>query len=256
MSRYGIKEVFLTLQGEGRRAGTKAVFVRFSGCNLWDGHPLHRDQGSGPCAKWCDTDFFKGTPLDLQSLLARMHEEWRWEGKKRWCVLTGGEPGLQVDDALVDALHEHGWLIAVETNGTVDNPALRRCDYICVAPKRGTDWKALGSAHELKVVLPGAMPGEPGWTDDELGGIEEFVSVFPGPPHGSRPELYVQPQDPIVAPNVVEETLLRRNAEVEADHEEMLTTIFQRHLKRCIDWVHAHPNWRLSLQTHKWIGLQ
>jgi len=181
VSRYVVKEVFLTLQGEGKRAGTKAVFVRFSGCNLWDGHPLHRDRGKGPCAKWCDTDFFKGTPLDLDEIMHQVGTLWAPSHLHvdRWVVLTGGEPTLQIDNALVAALHRDGWRIAVETNGTVDNDALRLCDHICLSPKRGTAWQTLGNAHEVKVVFPG------GWSEADLADVQQ---PFPGA------ELFVQPQ--------------------------------------------------------------
>ncbi len=136
--RDGIKEVFCTLQGEGVRAGTKAVFVRFTGCNLWDGMPLHRDKGEGSCAKWCDTDFFKGKVMSTEDLLAAMHDAWG-EGDvhdDRWVVLTGGEPCLQIDKELMEALQSEDWSVAIETNGTVANEVVsENADWICIAPK-------------------------------------------------------------------------------------------------------------------------
>lgn len=219
---YSVREVFLTLQGEGSRAGTKAVFVRFAGCNLWDGHPEHRDRGAGPCARWCDTDFFRGEKLELHELIERMDRLWPANPDViRWCVLTGGEPSLQVDEALVAALDAAQWAVAVETNGTVDNPAVLRCDHVCLSPKRGTVWNKIKTADEVKVVLPGAATGEQGWRVDELADIEKFAEN-----HGAY--LYVQPQD---GPDAAE------------------------HLRACVEWVQSHPRWRLSLQQHKLIGL-
>lgn len=251
ISRYGIKDIFDTLQGEGARAGSRSVFVRFTGCNLWSGDPLQRDRGAGPCAKWCDTDFRKGRVLSLDELLEEMDAAWASNGHTRWCVLTGGEPGLQINDALVEGLHERGWLIAVETNGTVDNMAIRHCDHVCLSPKQGTDWHNLGFAHEVKVVLPGAMLGEPGWTDAELLAVEETTSAAM-----HSVDLFVQPQDPIIASNVVEFTLLKGGgAEVAPEHEAFLHMAYEAHVARCIAFVKAHPQWRLSLQLHKTVNI-
>lgn len=262
MSRYGIKDVFLTVQGEGARAGTKAVFVRFTGCNLWDGLPHHRDRGVGPCAQWCDTDFAKGTVMELGELTDKMGALWPAGNGARWCVLTGGEPCLQIDKELLLALTDLGWHVAVETNGTVENDAvLQFARHICVAPKRGTPWWTLRAADELKVVLPGAMPGEQGWTDEELVAVEARASQLA---FGSTREsfrapvqaLYVQPQDPLVSGNFVEQTALKRSVDVDADAEEQLELRLRRNLQLCITWVMAHPRWRLSMQLHKFIGMQ
>jgi organic radical activating enzyme len=243
LATYAIKEVFGTLQGEGLRAGARSVFVRMAGCNLWSGRGEDRATGKGPCARWCDTDFFKGTTFELPALLDRMAGEWGSAGD-RWCVITGGEPGLQIDDALVDALHGAGWHIAVETNGTVDTPALRRCDHLCVSPKRGTSWWTLGHAHELKVILPGAVAGEAGWQPDELLAIEARAA-------DAGAVLFVQPQDPLVTPSFVEQTYLKRSV----DAPPALAATFRAHLQQCIDWVASHPRWRLSVQLHKYIGI-
>lgn len=243
---YAIKEIFGTLQGEGLRAGARSVFVRMAGCNLWSGRAEDRAAGKGPCARWCDTDFFKGTQTSIPELLARMSDAWgpATDGD-RWCVITGGEPGLQVDDALVDALHGAGWKVAVETNGTCESPALRRCDHLCLSPKRGTPWTSLGHAHEVKVILPGAVPGEVGWQLDELRAIEAMAI-------DAGATLFVQPQDPLVDAAFVEETYLKRST---GDASPMLASQFRVHLQQCLDWIAAHPRWRLSAQLHKYIGV-
>jgi 7-carboxy-7-deazaguanine synthase len=222
---YSVKEVFLTLQGEGLRAGTKTVFVRFAGCNLWDGHPEHRARGAGPCARWCDTDFFKGTRYSAEELERAMATLWP-AGGERWCVLTGGEPGLQIDEELATMLAQAGWSCAVETNGTIANTALGLLDHVCLSPKYGTPWRMLGAnvADEIKVVLPGAVPGDQGWTESELLELEGFTA-------GS---LYVQPQD---------------------EGQGLAGVQGRRNLRQCIEWVQSHPRWRLSLQQHKLIGL-
>src|SRR5689334_24009761 len=122
---YAVKEIFLTLQGEGGQAGRPAVFCRFAGCNLWSG--LERDRATAVCT-FCDTDFVGmdgpggGRFADAQALAAAVAAAWRGGGEGRLVVLTGGEPLLQVDDALVDALHEAGFSIALETNGTLPAP--------------------------------------------------------------------------------------------------------------------------------------
>jgi 7-carboxy-7-deazaguanine synthase len=246
---YGIKEVFLTLQGEGARVGAKSVFVRMTGCNLWSGNPAHRDRGAGPCARWCDTDFFKGDVIELAELRERMRVAWgQGDGQgEKWCVITGGEPALQIDHELVDALHADGWRIAVETNGTVDTPALRACDHVCVSPKRGTAW-SIGAAHEVKVVLPGAARDEDGWTDDELVVLERQALTATAPP-----ALFVQPQDPIAATADLEHTYLKRARDV--DDEGALERAYRKNLERCTQWVLGHDRWRLSAQLHKYIRI-
>ena len=247
---YGIKEIFLTLQGEGARAGAKSVFVRFTGCNLWSGNPAHRDRGAGPCARWCDTDFFRGEVLALDELRARMQAVWQSHDGEKWCVLTGGEPALQIDDALVAALHDDGWRIAVETNGTVDTAALRACDHVCISPKRGTAWPALAAAHEIKVVLPGAALDEDGWTDAELAALEQRALGAP-----AHPALFVQPQDPMASAGELEQTWLKHSRALAEAQRSQLEERYQRNLDRCIRWVMSHDRWRLSAQLHKYIRI-
>src|SRR5262245_56012289 len=133
---YAVKEIFLTLQGEGGQAGRPAVFCRFAGCNLWSG--LERDRATAVCT-FCDTDFVGmdgpggGRFADAQALAAAVAAAWRGGADARLVVLTGGEPLLQVDDALVAALHAEGFSIALETNGTIASPA--GIDWVCVSPK-------------------------------------------------------------------------------------------------------------------------
>jgi 7-carboxy-7-deazaguanine synthase len=153
---YSVKEIFYTLQGEGLRAGRPAVFCRFAGCNLWSGREEDRSQA---ICQFCDTDFV-GTDGTLggkfqtaQELAAKIASLWPHDQARRYVVLTGGEPLLQVDAALVAALHEQEFEIAVETNGTVRAP--EGIDWICVSPKAGAEW-IQRSGHELKLVYPQA----------------------------------------------------------------------------------------------------
>ena len=149
---YAVKEIFLTLQGEGAHAGRASVFCRFAGCNLWSGREA--DRASATC-QFCDTDFV-GTDGTLGGRYATSAEladtiaaQWTGTAESRYVVLTGGEPLLQVDDALVAALHARGFEIGVETNGTVEAPA--GLDWICVSPKGGSEL-VLRQGHELKLV--------------------------------------------------------------------------------------------------------
>lgn len=153
---YAVKEVFYTLQGEGMNAGRSAVFLRFSGCNLWSGRLSDRT-GSGGCAKWCDTDFVgtdgtNGGKYSADDLAARVDSLWPRGGNK-FVVCTGGEPLLQLDAPLIDALHRRGFEIAIETNGTIQVPV--GIDWICVSPKGGTRL-VVEEGDELKFVYPQA----------------------------------------------------------------------------------------------------
>ncbi|MGE5389196.1 MAG: 7-carboxy-7-deazaguanine synthase, partial [Hyphomicrobiales bacterium] len=139
---YSVKEAFKTLQGEGRHAGRAAVFCRFAGCNLWSGREA--DRAAAQCS-FCDTDFVGvdaeggGRFADAAALAAHLAALWGEGREGRFAVLTGGEPMLQIDAALVGALHEEGFEIAVETNGTLE--ATPGIDWICVSPKAGTELK-------------------------------------------------------------------------------------------------------------------
>ena len=153
---YAVKEMFLTLQGEGAQAGRRAVFLRFAGCNLWTGR--EEDRASAIC-QFCDTDFVgmdgeNGGRYDADALAAKVADLWSEGRAHRYVVLTGGEPMLQVDDALVDALHSQGFEIAIESNGTL--PVHPGIDWVCISPKFGSDVVQL-SGDELKLVWP--QPG-------------------------------------------------------------------------------------------------
>jgi 7-carboxy-7-deazaguanine synthase (Cx14CxxC type) len=154
---YQVKEIFYTLQGEGSHAGRPAVFCRFAGCNLWSGR--EQDRATAIC-KFCDTDFvgtngtLGGKFSTAQLLAERIAAHWPTaDVANRFVVLTGGEPLLQVDTALIEALHAQGFVIAVETNGTVLAP--EGIDWICVSPKAGSEW-IQRTGHELKLVWPQA----------------------------------------------------------------------------------------------------
>ena len=208
---YAVKEMFLTLQGEGVNAGRRAVFVRFAGCNLWSGR--EQDRASAIC-RFCDTDFVGtdglggGKFADAGALVAAVAGFWGTGQADRFVVLTGGEPMLQVDDALVDALHAAGFRIAIETNGTL--PVHPRIDWICVSPKAGSA-VVQRSGDELKLVWP--QPGV------DLAEVEGWDFAH----------RLLQPMDDIRGP-----------ANVEA----------------AIALVMERPQWRLSLQTHKLLGLR
>ena len=159
---YAVKECFLTLQGEGVQAGSRAVFLRFAGCNLWSGR--EQDRASAQC-NFCDTDFV-GTDGEgggkfgtADELAVHVERLWGAGEERRLVVITGGEPMLQLDERLIAALHERGFRVAAETNGTL--PATPGLDWICVSPKAGTD-VVQRSGDELKLVWPqqGIEPGE------------------------------------------------------------------------------------------------
>jgi 7-carboxy-7-deazaguanine synthase (Cx14CxxC type) len=163
---YAVKEAFLTLQGEGMQAGSRAVFLRFAGCNLWSGREA--DRATARC-RFCDTDFVGtdgagGGKFDsADALAAEVDAVWGNGREDRLVVVTGGEPMLQLDEALVDALHGRGFRIAAESNGTL--PAVAGLDWLCVSPKAGTD-VVQRSGDELKLVWPqaGIDPAElEGW---------------------------------------------------------------------------------------------
>src|SRR5688572_9814594 len=148
MRMYSVHALFNTLQGEGARAGTRAVFIRLAGCKAWNGEPKDRHLGKGACAQWCDTDFFKGDSQSMSQIIERIHQLWPETQEERWCVVTGGEPALQVDDEFIDALHSAGWKAAVETNGSIANSAFDKFDWVTVSPKLAMPW-TLKRGHEL-----------------------------------------------------------------------------------------------------------
>ncbi|MDO8770184.1 MAG: 7-carboxy-7-deazaguanine synthase [Burkholderiaceae bacterium] len=177
---YSVKEIFYTLQGEGAQAGMPAVFCRFAGCNLWSGR--ESDRADAVC-RFCDTDFV-GTDGTLGSKYAQAEDladqiETLWpagDRAHRLTVLTGGEPLLQVDAALIDALHARGFRIAVETNGTVSAPA--GIDWLCVSPKAGAPW-VQQQGQELKLIWP-----QPGLDLQTIAATGQFSHRFLQPMDG------------------------------------------------------------------------
>lgn len=208
---YAVKEIFLTLQGEGAHAGRAAVFCRFSGCNLWSGR--EQDRASATC-QFCDTDFvgtngtLGGRYDSAEALAEAIAAQWAEAAGNRYTVLTGGEPLLQVDAPLVQALRARGFEIGVETNGTIDPP--EGMDWICVSPKAGAEL-VVRRGNELKLVYPQADAAP-----------EAFVDL-------AFERFSLQPMD---GPDVVENTA------------------------RAIEYCLRHPQWRLSLQTHKTLGIR
>jgi len=208
---YSVKEMFLTLQGEGVNAGARAVFVRFAGCNLWTGR--EQDRANAIC-QFCDTEFVGtdglggGKFATADALADAVLGFWGEGAEKRFVVLTGGEPMLQVDDALVDALHARGFRIAIESNGTIAaHPGI---DWVCISPKAGSE-VVQQRGDELKLVWP--QPG----TDVEAIEGWDFANFL------------IQPMDSVAA---------------------------QENIEAAIAFAMARPRWRLTLQTHKMLGLR
>lgn len=209
---YSVKEIYYTLQGEGAQAGRPAVFCRFAGCNLWTGREADREDA---VCNFCDTDFVGtdgpggGKFQIAEDLVQACLTAWRGNsGAAPFVVLTGGEPMLQVDDALVTALHGAGFQVAIETNGSL--PVLTSIDWICVSPKPGVPLRQR-FGDELKLVYPQAAI-----TPDDVLGLE-FAHFL------------LQPMDDRAGGT--------------------------ENLQAAIDYCLAHPRWRLSLQTHKILGL-
>jgi 7-carboxy-7-deazaguanine synthase (Cx14CxxC type) len=208
---YQVKEIYYTLQGEGAQAGRAAVFLRFAGCNLWNG--LERDRARAVC-QFCDTDFVGtngeggGKFMDAESLARAVLGYWPpAERAQPYVVCTGGEPLLQLDEELIEALHSAGFEVGIETNGTLSPP--HGIDWICVSPKADAAL-VLDRGDELKLVFPqsAATP-------------ESFAAL-------SFKHFFLQPMD---SPATVENT------------------------RAAVAYCLAHPQWRLSLQTHKLIGI-
>jgi len=208
---YTVKEIFYTLQGEGANAGRAAVFCRFSGCNLWTGREA--DRATAIC-DFCDTDFVgvgpDGGKFATAAELARaVASRWPLESReRRFVVCTGGEPLLQLDAEAVAALHDEGFEVAIETNGTLAAPI--GIDWICVSPKAGATL-VLRRGNELKLVFP-----QPGFEPERFESLE-FEHFF------------LQPMD---GPRAAENT------------------------KSATQYCLTHPRWRLSLQTHKLLGIR
>jgi 7-carboxy-7-deazaguanine synthase len=208
---YAAKEIFYTLQGEGVHTGRAAVFCRFAGCNLWSGH--EQDRAEAVC-QFCDTDFV-GTDGDgggkfttAEELAAAVAAKWpQTDSGRRFVVCTGGEPLLQLDAALIDALHRQNFIIAIETNGTIAVPD--GIDWICVSPKANAQL-VVRRGNELKVVYPQE-------TEPSAYAELDFEHFF------------IQPKD---GPDAA------------------------RSLNAAIQYCADHPNWRLSLQTHKLLGIR
>jgi len=211
---YAVKEMFLTLQGEGMQAGRRAVFLRFAGCNLWTGREA--DRAKAVC-QFCDTDFVGvdgenggrfGTPADLATAVARL---WGNEPGQRFVVITGGEPMLQLDPPLIAALHDLAFQIALESNGTL--PATPGIDWLCISPKAGSE-VVQRQGHELKLVWP--QPG----SDPAAMLAWDFAHFLVQPMDGGAEEVNAANRDAAIA------------------------------------LVLSDSRWRLSLQTHKLLGLK
>lgn len=210
---YAVKEIYYTLQGEGIHAGRPAVFLRFSGCNLWSGREEDRSAGLGSCARWCDTNFVGtdgpggGRFESAQDLSQAAARAWPEGEGNRFIVCTGGEPLLQLDSGLIKALHQEGFLVAIESNGTQPIPS--GLDWVCISPKAGSPLVAL-QGNELKLVFP-----QEALTPEAVADL-------------AFQHFLLQPMD---------------GPDQEANVQEALAY--------CL----AHPQWRLSLQTHKLLRI-
>ena len=216
---YTVKELFPTLQGEGTHTGRAAVFCRFAGCNLWSGR--EEDRATAIC-QFCDTDFVGsdgaggGKFETAASLADAIENSWRSTSagpQQRYVVFTGGEPLLQLDEELIAALHQKGFEVAIETNGTIKVP--KGVDWVCVSPKAGSDLIVL-QADELKLVIP----------QNEHQALEKLMARFEGMDYRNR---FLQPMD---GQN------LKSNTEL------------------AVSLCQKRPLWRLSLQSHKLIGIR
>lgn len=216
---YTVKELFPTLQGEGAHAGRAAVFCRFAGCNLWSGR--EEDRATAIC-QFCDTDFvgsdgFGGGKFETAASLAdAIEESWRSTSagpQQRYVVFTGGEPLLQLDEELISALHQKGFEVAIETNGTIKVP--KGIDWVCVSPKAGSELIVL-QADELKLVIP----------QNDHQQLEKLMARFEGMDYRNR---FLQPMDGLN---------LKSNTEL------------------AVSLCQKRPLWRLSLQSHKLIGIR
>ncbi len=211
---YSVREIYYTLQGEGTHTGRPAVFLRFAGCNLWSGREEHRAEA---VCRFCDTEFVGtdgpggGKFPTAAALAERVKALWPAgvSAARPYVVCTGGEPLLQLDTALIDALHAAGFEIGVETNGTFEAPA--GIDWLCVSPK-GTAPVVQRSGHELKLVFPQA---------EAQARPENFEDL-------RFEHFYLQPMD---SPQLADNT------------------------RRAIEYCLAHPQWKLSVQTHKVLGI-
>lgn len=187
---YSVKEIYHSIQGEGANTGRAAVFLRFAGCNLWSGREEDRDTAT---CRFCDTEFVGtdgpggGKFQDAEALAAAVLDAWDGGGEDRFVVCTGGEPFLQLDSQVIDALHNQSFEVAVETNGTLAAPA--GLDWICVSPKADADF-VLQRGDELKVVFP-----QLGMDPAELDGLEFdrfFLQPMDGPDRDRNTELAIQ----------------------------------------------------------------
>ncbi len=206
---YSVKELFFTLQGEGAQAGRAAVFCRFAGCNLWTGR--EQDRATAVCS-FCDTDFVGtdgeggGKFASADELADAIAKAWPGGGRP-YVVCTGGEPLLQLDTPLIEALHARGFEVAVETNGT--QPAPPGLDWICVSPKADAPL-VLTAGHELKLVYP-----------QPLAPPERFAAL-------DFQHFFLQPMDSVLQ---------------------------REHTRAAVDYCMKHPQWRLSVQMHKVVGI-
>lgn len=225
-SMYRVKRVFPTVQGEGFWSGCRAVFVRLVGCNMWSGYEEHRERDAerndADCPLWCDTDFTpeRSTQFTAEEVLELVQQV---RPNATHVVFTGGEPLLQLDSELIEVMHRAGIYVHVETNGTVRAGEVftgERPDWICCSPKQEPERIALKQMDELKLIVPDYLP-------KEYRGVAERVTAHRFGTEMRRP-LYVQPED---GPRL------------------------QAAKAMCVEIVEEKPEWLISTQTHKTLGI-
>ncbi len=206
---FSVKEIFLTIQGEGFNAGKTAVFCRFSGCNLWNGKPASKKRA---VCNFCDTDFVgtngvNGGKYNLESLVNMICSLWPNDNNNKFLVFTGGEPLLQINFSLLSELKKNNFFIAIETNGTISPP--KGIDWICVSPKANSKI-VLNKGNEIKIVYP------------QKGMNLQHYEKF------NFDHFYLQP-------------LYNKN--------------FKKNTKDTINYILKNPKWKLSIQSHKYLGI-
>lgn len=239
---YTVNSIYKTITSDVM-GGQKTAVLSFSGCNLWSGDAAEREANASACSKWCDGNFMGGQALSADDILAALDHIWpAKKDESRMVRLTGGEPLMQVDKELIRELRKSDWHISIETNGTISASALGDDPdvWLIVSPKLGSRLE-IERADELRVVIPGALPPDPGWTEEALLALDRALAS-PG-------FKTLVPQDPIDPTKNGDSFLVSLGSKVG------MAGVYQLNLQRCVSFVNSHPDWYLQLQTNKLAGL-
>jgi 7-carboxy-7-deazaguanine synthase len=229
--KYGIKKIFgATIQGEGSMSGTVCNFIRFTGCNRWDGRPETRTESDCP---FCDTDFYKGSVMDIDSILTELNE---LDSMAEWITLSGGEPALQLakNPDLVYSLKEAGYKLAIETNGSIDAPVFEDIDHVTLSPKQTNDKTHLRKCDTIKLLYPHPNP---------LINPESFKDF-------NAEQFYLQPIEPIYT------RVLFGSKENIGPFKNTQEKLWRDRMKQTAEYCCSNPKWKLSAQIHKWIDVE